>query len=210
MSARTKYCCFADTAVNAHTALMERVYYHQEQGRFVTPFVPQMSHVSHALRPMFSRFAAMAVRVPPVPLAVYPAVSYVGRKRQLYQRAADVVSARGHRVSDSHLSTFIKHEKIMEKPKRLVPRVIQPRRPEYNVLVGRYIRHLEKPIFGIINKVFGAPTVMKGMDAFVQGQSFANSWAQFAHPVAVMLDAARFDQHVSIPLLSWEDRKSVV
>lgn len=203
-AARARYCCFADTAVNAQTALMERVYYHQESGVFCAPHVPDSSDVKRVLSPFLSRFRSLVRTCPAVPLSEYPALSYTGRKRTLYERAVVRVQTRGERRSDAYLTTFLKHEKILDKPKRLVPRVIQPRRPEYNVLVGRYIRHLEKPIFGIINKLFGGPTVMKGMDAFAQGEAFSRSWMCYAHPVAIMLDASRFDQHVSIPLLQWE------
>ncbi len=204
MCTQTKFCCFSDTAENAKTALMERVFYHQTPSGFVPPDIPRFEEVSRILRPMFRLFASMATVCPPVLLADYPAVSYTGRKRLLYERAVANVVARGERQSDSYLDTFLKHEKIMVKMKRLVPRVIQPRKPEYNVLVGRYIRHLERPVFGIINRVFGSPTVMKGMDAFAQGKAFATSWASFNRPCAIMLDASRFDQHVSIPMLRWE------
>jgi len=88
-------------------------------------------------------------------------------------------------------------------PKRLVPRVIQPARPEYNVLIGRFLRPLEHVLYRAIGRVFGADVVMKGKNAFQTGALFSQAWSGYEDPVAVDLDASRFDQHQKTGLLSW-------
>lgn len=200
---KTAFLSFSDCATNVLTALRERVFYHVVQGVVCVPRVPSRELVRNSL----SRFAALFRREAflsiPVNVGDYH-MCYVGSKRALYERAAKRVALEGWRRSWSVLKTFIKHEKIPELAKRAVPRVIQPRTPEYNVVVGRFLRHLEHPIYRIIDHVCGGPTVMKGYNAFEVGGHFVKAWSEFKRPVAVGLDASRFDQHVSRPVLEWE------
>lgn len=204
--------CFTNTLENAKCALLERVYYHSVGSEFAPPMIPRVSDVYDGLREV-TRFFRSVVRVTaPVDILAYPKLSYTGRKLAIYQRAAELVHRRGVSRRDAHLKSFVKVEKIQLKPKRLVPRIIQPRAPEYNVAVGRYIKHLEHAIYGHINDMFdhmvnrhmGGPTVMKGLNCFQQAQAMRNAWDSFAQPTAIMLDAVRFDQHVSRPMLEWE------
>lgn len=199
-----RYCCFSDSIDNAYTSLMERVFYHAVPSGFAPPKVPDVKQVVQVLSVFRSAFDKYVTTTVPVPLQVYPEVNYRGRKLRIYQRARDNVLGRTFGAGFGRLRSFIKHEKCLEKPKRIVPRLIQPRSPEYNVCVGRYIRHLEHRIYSIIDKVWGGPTVMKGLNCIQQGQAIFSAWSSFSHPVAVMLDAVRFDQHVSIPILQWE------
>lgn len=184
---------------------MERVFYHAVPGGFAPPSVPMRETVIQILQAFEREFSRYVIRTVPVALQVYPEANYRGRKLRVYQRARDNVLGRSYDGRTfGRLKTFIKHEKILLKSKRLVPRVIQPRSPEYNVCVGRYIRQLEHKIYGIIDRLWGGPTVMKGLNCVQQGSAISDAWSSFAHPVALMLDAVRFDQHVSVPILSWE------
>lgn len=200
-----RYCCFDNSIDNAYTAILERVFFHAVAGGYAPPRVPSMEVVLKVLDVFRSAFVASIVRTVPVSLRVYPELNYRGRKLRLYQRARDHVLGRTFGRNFGALKTFIKHEKILLKPgKRLVPRVIQPRSPEYNVCVGRYIRQLEHRIYHQIDRLWKGPTVMKGLNCVQQGGAIANAWQSFSDPVGVMLDAVRFDQHVSVPMLQWE------
>lgn len=183
---------------------MERVFYHAVGSGFAPPDAPSSKMVFDLLDGFRRLFIQHITRTVPVALKVYPEMNYRGRKLLLYQKARDRVIKEGLGRCPGKLKTFIKHEKILCKNKRLVPRVIQPRSPEYNVCVGRYIRQLEHRVYGIIDRLWGGPTVMKGLNCLQQGKAIANMWTGFAHPVGVMMDAIRFDQHVSVPVLSWE------
>jgi len=201
---RKSFVAFADCTTNLLTALRERVFYHMVEGKVCVPTVPARELVRNTLASFKSLFRREAFTSIPVPLDSYPEC-YSGSKRALYERAAEKVKLVGWQRGWAILKTFIKHEKIeFVSNKRLVPRVIQPRTPEFNVCVGRYLRHLEHPIYHIIDSLCGGPTVMKGYNAFDVGQHFSDAWAMFRKPVAVGLDASRFDQHVSRPLLEWE------
>lgn len=199
-----RYCCFSDSIDNAYTAILERVFYHAVPEGFAPPRVPDVEQVTQALSGFRASFIKSITTTVPVPLQVYPERNYRGRKLRLYQRARDNVLGRTYGRDFGKLKSFIKHEKCLEKPKRTVPRVIQPRSPEYNVCVGRYVRHLEHRVYGIIDELWGGRTVMKGLNCIQQGQAVHSAWSSFSQPVAVMLDAVRFDQHVSVPMLAWE------
>lgn len=199
-----RFGSFTSSVVNARCALLERVFYHEIEGVFSAPREPTAPEVSGVLGPFTKLLSHRVNRLTPVPLAEYPASAYRGRKLKLYEKAAAVVAKRGVLRTDSFLNTFIKHEKLPMSAKRVVPRVIQPRRPEYNVSVGRYLHQLEHFLYRDIDSVFGYPTVMKGYNAFQLGSFVAKAWSQYREPACLGLDASRFDQHITHPLLLWE------
>ena len=127
------------------------------------------------------------------------------RSRRLYESAAAEFEQRGVKHSDACINAFIKDEKMnMTKKDDPCPRIIQPRRPVFNVAIGRYLKPMEKEIFRGIAEVFRGVTVMKGYNADDRGRFISGMWKQFRNPVGVLLDAKRFDQHVSKDLLRWE------
>jgi hypothetical protein len=131
--------------------------------------------------------------------------SYTGRRKTVYKAAAEVFLDVGVSREDSFLKSFLKCEKInfTAKPDP-DPRLIQPRSAVYNVAVGRYIRPLEHSIYRSITKIFGEVTVAKGLNAQETGALMEAKWKKFRRPVAVGLDAKRFDQHCSLQAIQWE------
>ncbi|APG76602.1 hypothetical protein 2 [Wenzhou tombus-like virus 6] len=88
--------------------------------------------------------------------------------------------------------------------KPIAPRLICPRTKRYNVILGTRLKFNEKRIMRAIDSVFGSPTVLSSYDSFAQGRIIARKWAMFNNPVAIGVDASRFDQHVSVQALQWE------
>lgn len=130
---------------------------------------------------------------------------YKGRRRTIYQRASDGLALKPVRPQDSHMSTFIKAEKVNLTLKAdPAPRVIQPRNPRYNVELGRYLLPLEHKVYDAIDDLFGSPTIMSKYNAFQQATILHEKWESFRHPVCIGLDASRFDQHVSQQALKFE------
>jgi hypothetical protein len=126
----------------------------------------------------------------------------------VYQRALDDLRAgRGSVEEDAELAIFVKYEKT-DRTTKLdpVPRIISPRNPKFNLRVGRYIRPLEKRLFKSLGKLFGHKTVIKGLNAIQSARVLHEKWEMFKNPVAVGLDASRFDQHVSHDALVWEHK----
>lgn len=130
---------------------------------------------------------------------------YGGAKRSCYEAAVESLKDRPLSAIDCRVKAFTKGE--YRKPGG-APRAIQPRSPRYNVKLGRYIKHLEHKIFSSIDKVFDPSgkhkTVAKGMNMTERGNVIANMWNSFADPIAVGLDASRFDQHINRLLLEHE------
>lgn len=199
------YRSFLDTIVNVEAALLERVFLHEIGGVFTSPKIPSGDEIVRLLAPFALLLKKRARQLTPIRWQDFPAMFYRGRRLCVYQRAVQALVSRGGvQKADSYLSTFLKHEKIADSAKRAVPRVISPRKPTYNVAVGCYIRPIEHLIYEAIADIFGRPTVMKGYNSFQQGGFFHSTWGRFRDPVAVGLDASRFDQHVSEPMLEWE------
>lgn len=195
---------FRDCAVNATCALLERVFYHEIAGVFTVPAQPTCATVEAALSKFKKLLFRKLHRATPVERHLYVEQTYRGRRLKVYQQALEKLDRRGLRHSDSYISAFLKREKILKVPKRTVPRLIQPRSAVFNVELGRYLHPQEHAIYQSIDAVYGAPTVMKGLNALQQGECFHTAWTKFSRPCALMIDASRFDQHIRTGLLKWE------
>jgi len=135
----------------------------------------------------------------------YPSLYFNARKRALYERAVASLHAGGIGHRDARVSTFVKAEKVnfTAKPDP-APRVIQPRSARFNVLVGRYLKPFEKNMFSAFEAAYGYKVVCKGLNASTTAQQLQENWESFKNPVAIGLDASRFDQHVSKDALEFE------
>lgn len=192
-------------------AVKERVFFVKNvvsktglTGEFVRPPLP----ITNAFRRLDDTYGKLKDFLPSTaPLTHQQFVdSYKGRKRVVYERALQELRMGMHTIEeDAKVSVFIKHEKTDWTSKQdPVPRVISPRNPRFNVRLGRYLKPLEERIFKSLGKLFGHRTVMKGMDVRTTARILREKWDMFSDPVAVGLDASRFDQHVSIPALKFE------
>lgn len=131
--------------------------------------------------------------------------SYRGRRQAVYQQASDSLKVRPVCKRDAVVSTFLKNEKINFTAKAdPAPRVIQPRSPRYNVEVGKFLKKIEHAVYHCVDNVWGHTTIMKGHNAHATAQLLREKWEKFRDPVAVGLDASRFDQHVSLDALRFE------
>lgn len=129
---------------------------------------------------------------------------YTGAKKRVYTDAMISLSRQPLCERDSYLKMFVKFEK---QDLGKAPRGINPRDPRYNLELGRYLKHAEKPFFKAINEAFGAHTdhtVIKGLNADKSARVLRQKWERFTSPVAVGLDAEKFDAHVSVQALKFE------
>lgn len=139
-----------------------------------------------------------------VPRRDYPGL-YSGRKRVIYEEAVASLCRKAVHKMDAIVNTFVKAEKVnfSAKPDP-APRVIQPRTARYNVEVGRRLKLFESNLLGSFERAYGYPVVLKGKNAGEVAEAIHDSWRRYKKPVAVGLDASRFDQHVSRRALEWE------
>lgn len=181
------------------TALNERVFQCKVADRLVTPPVASKEVVQMRLGP----FAKLVGRFQSTPETYDIVVAkYEGRKRTIYQNAMESLLMNKWNSYDAQLRAFVKAEKV---PPNKAPRCIQPRSPRHCLEVGRYIKHIEHRLYREVSKIFGGePTIMKGFNVQRVGRICAGKWFSFTDPVAVGLDATKFDMHVSMWVLAWE------
>lgn len=191
------------TLINIMRGVVERVLYTPSAGGLQRPPRP-LAGVFNRLSSIRAALVGAARRTTVVPRAEYSAL-YTGRKRGIYQRAYESLSLKPITKRDSYVSTFVKAEKINFSAKGdPAPRVIQPRSPRYNLEVGRYLKLFEHSLFEAFEKVFGYRVILKGLNADGMAACLRSSWDSFGDPVALGLDASRFDQHVSRAALEYE------
>jgi hypothetical protein len=183
---------------------MERVFYVETNGVFSPPPKPMVNVFAERLL-IVSRF--LDRHLPSTARVSYDQFInyYTGRKRTVYAGAVQDLECCRINKSDAEITAFEKAEKTNQTLKPLsAPRLISPRGPRYCVELGRYIKPIEGKVYRTIARLFNEKTVMKGMNAKQVGSCFAKKWGRYRKPVAVGLDARRFDQHVSKDALIWE------
>ncbi len=188
----------------AYRAVLERVFLVKDTAQGFVRCPKPLSGAYERLREVRSKLVKV---VPSTARWTYQQFvdSYTGRRNTLYAKARDSLLMTGVRRSHAYLSSFVKAEKLnlTAKPDP-TPRIIQPRHPVFNTAIGVFIKPLEGAIYKGITNLFGEPTVFKGMNATQQGALMKQKWSRFTKPVAVGIDASRFDQHVSREALEWE------
>lgn len=185
--------------------ILERIFYIKRNGAFERAHKPLVRNFNCALRAFTDKvFSFLPYFVPYTPSEFVG--RYEGAKKRNYKSAMRLALIRGLQFPrDSIVSTFDKFEKIdFAKKPDASPRIINPRSMCFNALLGRYVSRAETPLKKAIDLAFGSLTVMKGLNASQIGNSFYKSWNRFRNPVAIMLDARRFDQHTGILALKYE------
>jgi len=186
-------------------AVKERVFFvKNKEGKFVSPPRPAPMHFEETLRGSLDMLVKFLPKT--VPLSRLQFVeTFRGRKKKIYQAAYESLLGNSFSVKDAFVKVFVKYEKTDHTTKTdPVPRVISPRSPRYNVELGRFLRPLEERIFKSLSCLYGHRTVIKGMNSSNSAKCLFEKWSQFKRPVAIGLDASRFDQHVSVDALKFE------
>jgi len=174
--------------------------YSSEDGELVPPKLPADGAVESVMRPFTKELRKRSFAVTPWTYEKY--VETRPRNKVIYQNALQRLRRRGLQPNDGKLRVFIKAEKTANPDGD--PRIISPRNPCFNIVVGSFILPLEHILYNKITRMFGSPTVMKGFNAKQSGNIIHNKWQDLAAPVAIGFDVHRMDQHVSTHLLHWE------
>jgi hypothetical protein len=197
------YRLFNSSLNNILNAVTYRVFLVKINGVYQEVPTPIEGIFEARLRRFRNRLLA-GMRSTPVLRAEEIPLRYFGRKRTLYEKAVESLKTKPFNLTDAEIRAFIKCEKQDFGKKVPVPRIIQPRSPRFNVIIGRYLLPLEKLLLKRMDKVFGKPTCMKGYNCKDMGRIISGKWKRFRHPVALMGDCARCDQHHSRQALRWE------
>lgn len=184
-------------------ALLERMYYCSVNNSFLPPPQPKTVFVFEQLQPFRSKLCRLLGRHS-TRISTEEFVSmYSGRKRSIYERAEEEFHLYGVKREHAHSIMFVKMEKV--NPTK-APRCIQPRSPVYNLALGTYLKPIEHRVYRKIQQLFGSetPVVFKGLNVSGMGNALQAKWEKFSQPVAIGLDATKFDMHVSCAMLKWE------
>lgn len=200
---------FVNFSANTDTVIKcitERIFFVKDKdGKLVPPPAPEEGIYSE-LDYILDHFKKFARYTAPLTKEQFLG-TYVGRKREIYENAFKSLENRKLTRKDAHVKFFLKSEKLPEKEgKETIPRGISPRSPRYNARIGPFIKRVEKMVYKRINDLFGSTTICKGLNAHERGMAIEGNWKRFDKPVAIGLDASRFDQHVSIQALQFEHR----
>lgn len=184
-------------------ALLTRMYYCKVGDNYVAPPPVKAALVNERL--MDFRNTLLSVMKEPTPFSFGQVLeTYSGRRRTIYEKAFDKLVRIGLSRRDAMSIVFVKMELV--NPDK-APRCIQPRDPAYNLSLGRFIKAVEHKIYKAIAKTFGdGPTVMKGYNVEEIGNIIRGKWRSFNNPIAIGLDAEKFDMHVSPAMLDWEHK----
>lgn len=195
--------------VNIHTlyrAVLERVFYVCKDGEYVEPPRPDKTHFLEQMEGFQKQFKQLAQYTTPMQ-PMHFALTYQGRRRAVYIKAVEDNLKFGFDPKSAHIRAFVKTEKYNFSAKlNPVPRVIQPRDSRYLAEAGRYIKPIEKKIYKNIDTILGEASVYKGLNMVDRGNRLYAQWSRYTDPVAVGLDASRFDEHVSNTALEWEHK----
>jgi hypothetical protein len=199
-----KYTVHHSSIVNLARGLLTRVFYRNVDGHMVLTPRPCEGIFKIRLDSFLKRLKSYLLPTIPITRDEFPLL-YKDRRQKVYQDAVDSLYVKPLTRKDAHIKAFVKAEKICIQAKRDPdPRVIQPRDPRYNVEVGRFLKPIEKDLYQAVARVFHEPTIFKGFNAHDSGRLMKVKWDKYQDPVAVGLDASRFDQCVSRQALEWE------
>jgi len=190
---------------NIERALIERVLtVKDEAGNRVSPPQPAPDYVRSELAEFQRRLIHTVGKVEQLTTRDF-VDSYVGRRKAGYENALKTLPGNPIQPGDAVINMFCKAEKdnltLKGDP---CPRIISPASRRFNIAIGVHLKPLEKPVFHGIGRLFGGVTVMKGYNATERGKFISDAWFKYNKPVAVLLDAARFDQHVNLQVINWE------
>lgn len=194
---------------NLLRGIRERVFAVEIGGVLTKPPSPDAGFVDSELAKFARKFDKLLPPTTPWSHDEFVA-TYAGRRRAVYEAAAEDLVGRALTRRDANSRSFLKAEKIPFYAKSdPAPRLIHPRNPRYNVGVGVFLKKIEHSVYHAVDEVWGSRTILKGCNAEKTAYHLRKKWESFPRPVAIGLDASRFDQHVSVDCLRWEHARYV-
>lgn len=131
---------------------------------------------------------------------------YSGKKRTRYENAIQSLIEHPLHDGDRWVSGFVKAEKFNPEAKENPdPRMIQSRNARYNVVVGKYLKAMEKRLYSLRSPK-GTRLIAKGLSNVRRARLILKKWAGFTNPVVRMFDCSRWDKHLHEDILKEEHK----
>lgn len=130
---------------------------------------------------------------------------YTGRKKRMYYGAMlTLIQSPWFLHSWSRVKMFVKPDRypaadIYDK----IPRAIQYRKPEFNLLLATYLKPYEHAFYENALSNIGLRSVAKGLNNFQRAANLVEAATYFRNPVYVLCDHSKFDSHVTVHHLKW-------
>lgn len=153
--------------------------------------------------PYFCRAARKVMReldVKPVPPTTYTNIirGYHGSKRAAYMRARDNIKLIGFDHRWTYVKMFVKPDKYPEANcADKAPRAIQYRSPEFNLLIGKYLKPIEEEFYQMLSPG-GFRFVAKGLNNVQRAQLLHDQSSTFRDPCYILLDHSCFDSTINV------------
>lgn len=133
-----------------------------------------------------------------------PAVSYMniirgytGAKRNAYLRAYERIKLYQFDRRWTYVKMFVKPDKYpVDAAMDKAPRAIQYRSPEYNLLVGKYLKPIEECFYNM-KSPGGFRFVAKGLNNVQRAELLQAQSATFQNPCYILLDHSAFDSTIN-------------
>lgn len=134
------------------------------------------------------------------------ALAYSGAKRAKYLLAADLVRQNGITRRDAGVKMFIKPDRLdVDLKINPDPRAIQFRDPKYCAAIAQYLKPIEPHLYSLtIPSISPTRLIGKGCNQYERASILRSKWHRFRRPVAIVVDAHRFDKHCNTWLLKAE------
>jgi hypothetical protein len=191
-----KYFVYNQDVGTALRAAAERIFYVKGPNGYYPPPQPTASF-REELRRVYQHFVKFATPVGMITFEEYIA-SVVPKKRKTYTNAMNSLRVRPLTRDDAVVTMFVKNEKYNFTTKEdPTPRCISTRDPRFHIMLGRHLKPVEHNIYHLVDDLYGTRTITKGMNALDKGELIYRKWKMFDDPVAIPMDAKRFDQHFS-------------
>lgn len=181
--------------------VFERQFCIEVEGQWRPPYEPIMG-AFNPKSPFFTELKKQRCFVPRLSEEKFLS-TYRGLQLIRYTKAFLEIYISGLKSNDANVCAFVKTEKV-DEDKDGASRIISPRNPRYGAALGVYIKAIEPVLFKAINRIYGEVTILKGYSVEDLGKILRKKWDKFSTPVAVGLDAKRFDQSVRVPALKRE------
>lgn len=190
---------FGRSVDNLVAGFKERVVYINAQG----DLPPTCTADTGELMELAAKVAQGVGASSPISASEYVA-SKAGSKRRIYERALSDLREQPKSLGRmARLSFFVKREATCWH-KRQVPRIISPRSPGFNILLGKYLKPVEHKIYGALAEVVQSdvPVIAKGLTQQEKATIITRNFRKYG--MCVGIDASRFDQHIREALLRVE------
>lgn len=151
----------------------------------------------------FKKMARKVLRE--LPTADVPPVSYTniingyhGAKRNAYLRARENIKINGFDKRWTYVKMFVKPDKYPEdNAMDKAPRAIQYRSPEFNLLIGKYLKPIEEEFYSMLSPG-GFRFVAKGLNNIQRAKLLQAQSNTFLNPCYILLDHSAFDSTINV------------